>query len=72
MNHIIDHEGVMLDIQYTRSADDGSVDIESVFALDGDYRKTGPNLARMLDAAIVMVGENRAEPLFNTFLEQLP
>ena len=72
MNHIFEHEGIMLGMEYTRGAD-GIPDFGQIRALGEDYKPTGPDLLPMLAGMMVWrIPGVLLAPLMDNIVESLP
>lgn len=70
MNHIFEHAGVMLDVDYIPG---NPPTFQSVKVLGADYKPTGPNLLPMLHTtAIVNADETEAMRFLSAIVEDLP
>jgi hypothetical protein len=78
VKHIYEHEGVMLEVLYSRDpALEEEVIFHSVRTLDSQYRPTGPDLTPLLHTACIVEhevpgGDSEAVRFLSAIIEELP
>ena len=76
MKQIVQHEGLMLEIQYDPDPSLGMSEklgplINSARVLDSDYKPTGPNLVCFLDKCFFQIAENEASKFLSLVANEL-
>lgn len=71
MKHIVEHEGVLLELTYEVGSDD-LPEFQEIRALGEDYKPTGPNLLPVFDSSLVLVSPGNADHLMNILAKELP
>lgn len=76
MNHVYEHAGVLLGVQYEKS--EGMTTFISVRALGSDYLPIGPELKHFLDESLILIrldeegGTSEAATFLSAIAEELP
>jgi hypothetical protein len=71
MKQLCEHEGVLLEIEYSEPSHAEGVKIDSARVLDEKYRATGPNLVPLLDKMFFLTQPGEGTMFFSRVADDL-